>query len=288
MCGNPTPATQSSSLSIALQAFCQAPLVSLCVCSIPAASSLNGNKDSIYSLAMNQPGTVIVSGSTEKVLRVWDPRTCQKLMKLKGHSDNVKALVVNRDGSQVSVSFFILVTLNGLFQNRLQMLKTTSGWQFASCKMLVTSCDFWTENDPFNPENYVTCYSKPIKMLQTTSSLALHALDVTAFTLFLSFDFVVVVVVYLQCLSGSSDGTIKLWSLGQQRCVATYKIHDDGVWALQVSLPCPSWPILLKYGIWKLLCNMVANWSPMSSCCSVSGMALVLPWLLAPAVTLLG
>ena len=46
-------------------------------------------------------GTVIVSGSTEKVLRVWDPRTCAKLMKLKGHTDNVKALVLNRDGTQV-------------------------------------------------------------------------------------------------------------------------------------------------------------------------------------------
>lgn len=65
------------------------------------ASSLSGNKDSIYSLAMNPPGNVIVSGSTEKVLRVWDPRTCQKLMKLKGHSDNVKALAINRDGTQV-------------------------------------------------------------------------------------------------------------------------------------------------------------------------------------------
>uniref|UniRef100_T1JLA6 WD repeat-containing protein 48 homolog n=1 Tax=Strigamia maritima TaxID=126957 RepID=T1JLA6_STRMM len=63
-------------------------------------SSLNGNKDSIYSLAMNSAGTVIVSGSTEKVLRVWDPRTCDKLMKLKGHADNVKALVLNRDGTQ--------------------------------------------------------------------------------------------------------------------------------------------------------------------------------------------
>jgi WD40 repeat protein len=33
---------------------------------------------------MNPSGTAIVSGSTEKVLRVWDPRTCAKLMKLKG------------------------------------------------------------------------------------------------------------------------------------------------------------------------------------------------------------
>lgn len=38
-----------------------------------------------------------------------------------------------------------------------------------------------------------------------------------------------------QCLSGSSDGTIRLWSLGQQRCVATYRVHDDSVWALQAN-----------------------------------------------------
>ncbi|CAB3360713.1 Hypothetical predicted protein [Cloeon dipterum] len=63
-------------------------------------SSLTGNKDSIYSLAMNSSGTVLVSGSTEKILRVWDPRSCGKLMKLKGHTDNIKALVLSRDGTQ--------------------------------------------------------------------------------------------------------------------------------------------------------------------------------------------
>ncbi|XP_066597028.1 WD repeat-containing protein 48 isoform X2 [Prorops nasuta] len=63
-------------------------------------SSLVGNRDSIYSLAMNPPGTIIVSGSTEKVLRVWDPRKCSKIMKLRGHMDNIKALVLNRDGTE--------------------------------------------------------------------------------------------------------------------------------------------------------------------------------------------
>jgi len=63
-------------------------------------SSLNGNKDSIYSLAMNPSGTVIVSGSTERVLRVWDPRSCAKMMELRGHADNVKALILNKDGTQ--------------------------------------------------------------------------------------------------------------------------------------------------------------------------------------------
>ena len=63
---------------------------------------------------MNQPGTVIMSGSTEKVIRVWDPRTCQKLMKLKGHTDNVKALVLNREGTQVRR----VVTLTGVHIGR--------------------------------------------------------------------------------------------------------------------------------------------------------------------------
>merc|ERR1712226_1227730 len=33
-------------------------------------------------------------------------------------------------------------------------------------------------------------------------------------------------------LSGSSDGSIKLWCLGEQRCIETFKIHQDSVWCL--------------------------------------------------------
>lgn len=61
---------------------------------------------SIYSLAMNPSGTVLVSGSTENSLKVYDPRDCVTcLMKLKGHTDNVRALVVSKDGTQVSQGF---------------------------------------------------------------------------------------------------------------------------------------------------------------------------------------
>lgn len=34
------------------------------------------------------------------------------------------------------------------------------------------------------------------------------------------------------CISGSSDGSIKVWSLGGQRCIQTIRIHSDSVWAL--------------------------------------------------------
>ena len=35
------------------------------------------------------------------MLRVWDPRTNHKLMKLKGHTDNVRALLLSPDGTTV-------------------------------------------------------------------------------------------------------------------------------------------------------------------------------------------
>lgn len=66
-----------------------------------SASNLTGSKDSIYSLAMNPSGSVIVSGSTENTLRLWDPRTCARLMKLRGHTENIKALAVSPDGQHV-------------------------------------------------------------------------------------------------------------------------------------------------------------------------------------------
>jgi len=38
-----------------------------------------------------------------------------------------------------------------------------------------------------------------------------------------------------QVVSGSSDGTIKVWNLGQQRCVQTIHVHKEGVWSLLMS-----------------------------------------------------
>ncbi|KIH43084.1 WD domain, G-beta repeat protein, partial [Ancylostoma duodenale] len=69
------------------------------------------------------------------VLRIWDPRTCQKIMKLRGHTENIRAIVISPDGTK--------------------------------------------------------------------------------------------------CLSASADATVRLWDLGQQRCIATCLAHQEGVWTLQ-------------------------------------------------------
>lgn len=60
--------------------------------------SVKGHKESVYALAMNDSGTMLVSGGTEKAIRVWDPRTGTKKMKLKGHTDNIRALLLDSTG----------------------------------------------------------------------------------------------------------------------------------------------------------------------------------------------
>ena len=63
-------------------------------------NKLSGQKNSIYSIAVNTDCSILVSGSTEKMLRVWDPRTQgPNLMQLRGHSDNVRTLELSDDGA---------------------------------------------------------------------------------------------------------------------------------------------------------------------------------------------
>ena len=55
---------------------------------------------------------------------------------------------------------------------------------------------------------------------------------------------------YSQLLSASTDGTVKLWSIGQQRCITTFRNHEQGVWALAVD---PDWSHFYSGGREKTL-----------------------------------
>jgi len=99
-------------------------------------TNLSGAHNSIYSIDTNPSGTVVAAGGTEKHLRLWDPRTQEKMMKLKGHKDNVRSVKLSADGQY--------------------------------------------------------------------------------------------------CVSASSDGTVRLWSLGEQRCVRVFQISELGIWSLAV------------------------------------------------------
>ncbi|KAG9008693.1 hypothetical protein FRB93_006239 [Tulasnella sp. JGI-2019a] len=100
--------------------------------SLPDATA--STKASVYALATHPEGHSVAAGSPERVVRVWDPRSGKRTMKLVGHTDNIRSLILSEDGK------------------------------------------------------------------------------------------------YL--LSGSSDASIKLWSLTAQKCLHTFNHHLDSVWTL--------------------------------------------------------
>ncbi|KAL5996006.1 hypothetical protein ACLOJK_026079 [Asimina triloba] len=95
-----------------------------------------GHKESVYALAMNDSGTLLVSGGTEKVVRVWDPRAGSKTMKLRGHTDNVRALLLDSSGRYcLSGSSDSMIRLWDLGQQRCvhsYAVHTDSVWALAS------------------------------------------------------------------------------------------------------------------------------------------------------------
>lgn len=95
-----------------------------------------GHKESVYALAMNDSGTLLVSGGTEKVVRVWDPRTGTKTLKLRGHTDNIRALLLDSTGRFcLSGSADSMIRLWDLGQQRCvhsYAVHTDSVWALAS------------------------------------------------------------------------------------------------------------------------------------------------------------
>ncbi|XP_042017252.1 WD repeat-containing protein 48-like isoform X2 [Salvia splendens] len=101
---------------------------------VPIAAK--GHKESVYALATNDRGTLLVSGGTEKVVRVWDPRTGSKTMKLRGHTDNIRALLLDSTGRYcLSGSSDSMIRLWDLAQQRCihsYAVHTDSVWALAA------------------------------------------------------------------------------------------------------------------------------------------------------------
>lgn len=65
----------------------------------------SNTKASVYSIATDAAGSFIASGSPEKVIRLWDPRSGKRTGKLVGHTDNIRNILISEDGRYVSDKF---------------------------------------------------------------------------------------------------------------------------------------------------------------------------------------
>ena len=66
------------------------------------APSSSSPKSSVYALAADPFGHTIASGSPERVVRLWDPRSGKRTGKLVGHTDNIRSILISEDSNYVS------------------------------------------------------------------------------------------------------------------------------------------------------------------------------------------
>ncbi|KAI0094173.1 hypothetical protein BDY19DRAFT_6668 [Irpex rosettiformis] len=56
-----------------------------------------GAKSSVYALTADPYGMLVASGTPERVVRMWDPRSGKRIGKLVGHTDNIRAILISED-----------------------------------------------------------------------------------------------------------------------------------------------------------------------------------------------
>ncbi|POV99711.1 hypothetical protein PSHT_13410 [Puccinia striiformis] len=56
---------------------------------------------SIYSLAVTPTGQLLAAGSPAQAIGLYDPRLCNQVAKLVGHTDNVRSILLSDDGSRL-------------------------------------------------------------------------------------------------------------------------------------------------------------------------------------------
>lgn len=75
------------------------------------APDASGPKASVYAIATDPFGHTIASGSPERVVRIWDPRSGKRVAKLVGHTDNIRSILISEDAKYVCALHLFLYIL---------------------------------------------------------------------------------------------------------------------------------------------------------------------------------
>lgn len=165
--------------------------------------------------------TRIVSGSSDKTIKVWDIRTNSPwaVMTLVGHSGTVRCL--HLEGNRL-VSGSMDCTI------KVWDLSSHSGWSSIACKVTMTGHRDTVRCLQVDDEKVVSgSYDKTLKVWNLrTGECKLTLRGHEAAVLCVQYD-------KNKILSGSADKTIKIWSFEPGSCINTLHGHQDAVTCLQ-------------------------------------------------------
>lgn len=192
--------------------------------------TLTGHSGNIYSVAISRDGRTLVSASADKTIKVWNLQTGEVLRTLEGHVGSVYSVAISSDGNTiVSGSADKTIKIWNLHTGQLlHSIEGTTGDLAVSAVAISPDGQVFASNDSYK----VKVWS--LGMGQLLRTFEGHTLPVTSIAISADSQ---------TLLSGSQDGTAKLWKLKSGELLNTFlhgpRLPDgspsEGVYAVTLS-----------------------------------------------------
>ena len=183
--------------------------------------SFSGHDDWINSMAFSWDGTLLLSGSEDNTMKLWETVTGRLLHTFSGHDEGVTSVAFSPDGTRL---------LSGSADGTIRL------WESGTKRLLHTFSghDGWVTSVAFSPDGTKMLSGSEdntMKLWETGTGRLLHT--------FSGHDERVTNVTFLpdgtQMLSGSEDNTMKLWDAKTGRLLRTFSGHEDAVTSVAFS-----------------------------------------------------
>ncbi|MCT7962505.1 serine/threonine protein kinase [Laspinema sp. D1] len=183
--------------------------------------TLVGHQDGVWSVALSPRGHILVTGSWDNTIKVWNLATGQLLRTLMGHQEAVWSVAVTADGKTLA---------SGSSDQQIKIWNLRTGQLIHT----LTGHSNWVAAVDLSPNGQLIASGssdKTIKVWSLKSGELIHTLQGHCYA--------VTCIAFTPdgktLVSGSGDKTLKIWSLTTGECRATFTGHRASVTCLAIS-----------------------------------------------------
>lgn len=176
---------------------------------------LRGHTDDVWSIAYNEDGTLLVSGSWDQTLRLWDLTTQKSIRTFSGHTKGVVAVAFSPDATMI---------VSGSYDHTIRIWDTEDG----DCLQLLEGHTEWVWGVAFSPDGGLVASAsgdQTVRLWQIRTGTELARLEGhtdQVWSVAFSPD-------GRYLASGGNDGLVLLWDMRSRSVVQTFRGHTNWV-----------------------------------------------------------